>query len=61
MLAPVAVAARITRDGCTGDRELGKKARRESRYLMDKWAREDREAGRMSQVDYMRERWRIGY
>lgn len=61
MLAPVAVAARITRDGSTGDKEIGKKARRESRHLMDKWAREDREAGRMSQVDYMRERWRIGY
>lgn len=60
-LAPVAVAARITRDGSTGDTDIGKKARRESRHLMDRWAREDREAGRMSQVDYMRERWRIGY
>ncbi len=60
-LAPVAVAARITRDGSTGDTDIGKKARRESRHLMDRWAREDREAGRMTMVDYMRERWRIGY
>lgn len=60
-LAPVAIAARATRDGSTGDKDTGKRARRESRRLMDRWAREDREAGRMSMVDYMAARWRIGY
>ena len=60
-LAPIAIAARITRDGSRGDRETGKAARNESRQLMDRWAREDREAGRMSMVDYMRARARIGY
>jgi hypothetical protein len=61
MLTPVVIAARITRDGCVGEKEAGKRARREARQLMDGWAREDREAGRMSMVDYMKERWRIGY
>jgi hypothetical protein len=60
-LVPIAMAARITRDGCTGDRDTGKTARRESRRLMDAWAREDRAAGRMSMVDYMRARAKIGY
>lgn len=60
-LAPIAMAARITRDGCQGDTETGAEARRESRRLMDAWAREDREAGRMSMVDYVRARKRIGY
>ena len=60
-LAPVAVAARVTRDGSRGDTGIGKQARRESHHLMDRFAREDREAGRMTMVGYMRERWRIGY
>lgn len=61
VLAPMAMAARITRDGSRGDMETGKAARRESRQLIDAWAREDREAGRMDMVAYMRERRRIGY
>lgn len=60
-LAPLAMAARITRNGSRGDTETGKKARSESTFLLDRWAREDREAGRMTMVDYMRERWLIGY
>lgn len=61
MLVPVAMAARITRDGCAGDTDTGKRARRDSRRLIDKWAKEDREAGRMSMVEYMRQRHAIGY
>jgi len=60
-LVTIAMAARITRDGCAGDKETGKRARRDSRRLQDKWAKEDREAGRMSMVDYMRQRYAIGY
>lgn len=61
MLVPVAMASRITRDGCAGDTDTGKRARRDSRRLIDKWAKEDREAGRMSMVEYMRQRHAIGY
>jgi hypothetical protein len=60
-LVTIAMASRITRDGCAGDIETGKRARRDSRRLQDKWAKEDREAGRMSMVDYMRQRYAIGY
>jgi hypothetical protein len=60
-LVPVAMASRITRDGCAGDTDTGKRARRDSRRLIDKWAKEDREAGRMSMVEYMRQRHVIGY
>lgn len=60
-LAPLSMAARITRDGCAGDKETGKRARRDSRRLQDRWAKEDREAGRMSMIDYMRQRYAIGY
>ncbi|WOF43754.1 hypothetical protein KNJ79_01970 [Sphingopyxis indica] len=60
-LTPIVMAARITRDGSRGDVETGKEARREGQQMMDRWAREDREAGRLSMVDYMRERRRIGY
>lgn len=60
-LTPMAMAARITRDGSRGDLDMGRIARRESRRLIDAWAREDREAGRMDMVEYMRARTRIGY
>ena len=60
-LTPMAMAARITRDGCQGDTVTGKRGRRESRQLIDQWAREDREAGRMDMVSYMRARLAIGY
>lgn len=61
VLAPMAMAARITRDGSRGDTVTGKRARRESRHLIDQWAREDREAGRMDMASYMRARIKIGY
>lgn len=60
-LVPMAMACRMTRDGSRGAKGTGKAARREHRRLLDKWIAEDREAGRMSMVDYMQERWRIGY
>ena len=60
-LTPMAMAARITRDGTRGDLNTGRMARRESRRLIDAWAREDREAGRMDMAAYMRARFRIGY
>lgn len=60
-LTPVVMAARITRDGTRGDMVTGKRARQESRQMIDTWAREDREAGRMDMVAYMKARLLIGY
>ena len=61
VLAPMMMAARITRGGSRGDKTTGAKARRNAEQLMDRWACEDREAGRMSMVDYMQARMKIGY
>lgn len=60
VLTPLAMAARITRDGTAGDKATGKKARSDSRALIAMWAAEDRTAGRMSMVDYVAARYRIG-
>lgn len=61
VLTPMAIAARITRGGSRGDIATGKLARRESQRLIDQWAREDREAGRMDMVTYIAARSKIGY
>lgn len=60
-LAVIATAARITRGGNRGDRQTGRTARREAERMMSRFAQEDRDAGRMSAVDYMRDRQKIGY
>ncbi|NIJ34304.1 hypothetical protein [Sphingomonas oligoaromativorans] len=53
VLTPLQLAARITRDGSRGDTVTGTYARQASRRLLDRWAKEDREGGRMSAVAYV--------
>lgn len=60
-LVPIALAARITRDGSERRKEIGKHARRLSRTMMDKWNREDREAGRMPPDEYHALRLSLGH
>lgn len=59
-LTAIAMASRITRDGSTRNKGVGKSARRLSRQLMDRWIREDREAGRMPADEYHALRGRVG-
>ncbi len=60
-LLNLAMAARATRDGSRGDRETGAYAAREARSLMQQWADEDRAAGRMSAVELVALRRRMGH
>lgn len=60
-LVPLVMAARITRDGSARDKETGKRTRRQSRSLMDAWAREDREAGRMPADEFAALRHKLGH
>jgi hypothetical protein len=61
VLAPIFAAARATRDGTRGDVAIGKAASRDANLLEQLWRDEDRAAGRMTAVDYMRLRYRLGY
>lgn len=59
-LVPFAMADRITRSGTAGTdeaREAGKQARAVTQRLIARWTAEDKAAGRMPMVDYVR---RIG-
>jgi hypothetical protein len=60
-LTPLVMAARQTRGGSRGDTATGKAARRDADFLMHRWTIEDREAGRMSMVEYMALRRRLGF
>lgn len=63
-LTPLAMAVRLTRAGTRGSpegRKAGAEAVRRYNQLIDKWAREDRAAGRISAVDYCAARQRLGY
>lgn len=53
-LVPFELAARATRGGSRGDTATGIKARQTALALKDRWNAEDREAGRMSMVEYVR-------
>lgn len=53
VLTPLVMADRITRGGSAGDVTTGRRARRDAQRLIDSWARDDREAKRMSMVDYV--------
>ena len=61
MLLHFAMAARATRDGTRGDRETGAYASAEARELMQRWAEEDRAAGRMSAVEIIALRKWMGH
>jgi hypothetical protein len=60
-LTAIVMASRQTRDGSRGNTAAGKKARQESRLLMDRWTVEDRAAGRMAMIDYYALRDRRGF
>ena len=60
-LLPLQMAARITRGGSRGNASVGIRARQDAEQLIDRWVAEDREAGRMSAVDYIALRLRKGY
>ncbi len=61
VLTPLVMAERVTRSGSCRDKGAGKKARQQSRRLMDQWARDDREAGRMASDTYFAIRDRLGF
>ena len=61
VLTPLSIADRITRGGSRGDKVTGRAARGDAQKLMDRWAAEDREAGRMSMTEYVRRRKALGY
>jgi len=60
-LTTLAMAAHSTRGGTRGDKETGKRARRDSEQLMRQWDADDRAAGRMRAVEYVALRNRLGY
>ena len=60
-LTPLSIADRITRGGSRGDKITGRAARGDAQKLMDRWAADDREAGRMSMTEYVRRRKALGY
>lgn len=61
VLTTLAMVTRATRGGSRGDKETGREARIQADRLMQQWKDDDREAGRMSQVDYYRRRLKMGY
>ena len=61
VLAPLAIAAHITRGGTRDDKTTGREARRDAEHLMRRWASEDKAAGRMSATAYMALRYRKGF
>ena len=60
-LVVLCMAERITRSGWCRRKAAGILARQRSRRLMDRWAREDREAGRMAMDEYFETRERLGF
>lgn len=61
---PLAMVARITRDGTRGsqvERDTGRRAASELRYLLQKWRDEDRAAGRMDWPTYLALRYASGF
>ncbi|WP_242149537.1 hypothetical protein [Sphingomonas sp. BAUL-RG-20F-R05-02] len=64
VLTPLAIVARITRNGTRGTperRDAGKKASSYQATLIQRYRDEDREAGRMEWADYMIHRIDLGY
>ncbi len=61
VLAPIYAAARETRFGTQGrDKHTGQMAATDANRLVVRWKEEDAAAGRMSAVDYMAARYRLG-
>lgn len=61
VLTPLAMASYLTRHGTRGDRATGKRAVTSQHQLIQRWRDEDRKAGRMSQVEYVRRRIKLGF
>jgi hypothetical protein len=61
VLVPLVMAARLTRDGSRGDTVTGKRAARQARTLMQRYAEEDRAGGRMPADEYAALRHRLGF
>lgn len=60
-LVVLCMAERITRSGWCRRKAAGILARQRSRRLMDRWAQEDRAAGRMAMDEYFETRERLGF
>lgn len=60
-LVVLCMAERITRSGYCRRKATGILARQRSRRLMDRWAREDRDEGRMAMDEYLETRERLGF
>lgn len=60
-LAPMAIVARLTRNGTRGDRATGARAAAEQHALITRWRDEDAAAGRMSHTEYLARRYRAGF
>lgn len=64
VLAPLAMVDHLTRHGMRGDpahRAAAKDACRQLRQQIERYATEDRAAGRMTAVEYVARRARLGY
>lgn len=61
VLTPLAIVARVTRNGTRNDRETGARAASEQATLIQRWRDEDRAAGRMDHPEYLARRYRAGF
>lgn len=61
VLTPLAIVARVTRNGTRGDRATGARAASEAATLIQQCCDEDRAAGRMSHPEYLARRYRVGF
>ncbi len=61
VLTPLAIVARLTRNGTRGDSDTGARAASEQHALITRWRDEDAAAGRMSHPEYLARRYRAGF
>jgi hypothetical protein len=61
VLTPLTMAARITRGGSRGDKATGRRARSDAEQMVQRWIEEDRAEKRMSAVEYIEQRMRLGF
>lgn len=61
VITPLAIVSRLTRQGTRGDGEIGRRASADLNLLIQRWADEDRAAGRMPHDQYLRRRYRCGF
>lgn len=61
MLTPLAMVARLTRQGTRGDRNTGRRATSHFNVLVQQYRDEDLAAGRMPWVEYLALRYAAGF